>query len=76
MLGGGGVVSARSLALTNGALKGVLVSWERELWPSPDAEALPWDSVLAPDWRKCCVRAGLDHCQLPGPALHCHRMGG
>lgn len=40
------------------AVKGALVSWERELWPSPDAEALPGDSVLSPDWRKCSVRAG------------------
>lgn len=39
------------------AVKGVLVSWERELRPSPDAEALPRDSVLSPDWRKCSVRA-------------------
>lgn len=40
------------------AVKGVLVSWEREPQPSPDAEALPRDSVLSPDWRKCSVRAG------------------
>lgn len=40
------------------AVKGVLVSWERELQPSPDAEALPRDNVMSPDWRKCSVRAG------------------
>lgn len=40
------------------AVKGVLVSWEREPQPSPDAEALPRDSVMSPDWRKCSVRAG------------------
>lgn len=40
------------------AVKGVLVSWEKELQPSPDAEALPRDSVLSPYWRKCSVRAG------------------
>ncbi len=40
------------------AVKGVLVSWERELQPSPDAEALPRDSVMSQDWRKCSVRAG------------------
>lgn len=38
--------------------KGVLVSWERELQPSPDAEALPGDGVMSPGWRKCSVRAG------------------
>lgn len=36
----------------------MLVSWERELRPSPDAEALPGDGILRPDWRKCSVRAG------------------
>lgn len=40
------------------AVKGVLVSWEREPRPSPDAEAVPRDSVLSPGWRKCSVRAG------------------
>ncbi|MEQ2203341.1 hypothetical protein XENOCAPTIV_028822 [Xenoophorus captivus] len=39
-------------------LKGVLVSWEREQRPSPDAETLPRDSILRPDWRKFSVRAG------------------
>lgn len=31
------------------AKKGALVSWERELLPSPDAEALPGDSVMSSD---------------------------
>lgn len=31
------------------AVEGGLVSWERELQPSPDAEALPGDSILRPD---------------------------
>lgn len=39
------------------AKKGALVSWERELLPSPDAEALPGDSVMSSDERKCSVRA-------------------
>lgn len=39
------------------AKKGALVSWERELLPSPDAEALPGDSVMSSDQRKCSVRA-------------------
>lgn len=43
---------------SSSAKKGALVSWERELQPSPDAEALPRDSVMSPDWRKCTVRAG------------------
>lgn len=54
-------VGPRGLSLpghSGSAVKGVLVSWERELRPSPDAEALPRDSVLSPDWRKCSVRAG------------------
>jgi len=40
------------------AVKGVLVSWEKEPRPSPDAEALPRGRVLSPGWRKCTVRAG------------------
>lgn len=50
------------------AVKSMLLSWERELQPRPDAEALPRDSVMSPNWRKCSVRAGrlgLDPCQLP-----------
>lgn len=54
-------VGPRGLSLpghSGSAVKGVLVSWERELGPSPDAERLPRDSVLRPDWRKCSVRVG------------------
>ena len=56
-------------------MKGVLVSWEREPRPSPDAEALPRDGVLSPDWRKCSVRAGKGWAWITVSCLHCRRMG-
>lgn len=60
---------------SSSAVKGVLVSWERELQPSPDAEVLPRDSVMSPDWRKCSVRAGKGWAWITVSCLHCRRMG-
>lgn len=57
------------------AVKGVLVSWERELRPSPDAERLPRDSVLNPDWRKCSVRARQHWAWITVSCLYYCRMG-
>lgn len=57
-------------------VKGVLVSWESKLRPSPDADAVPRDSVLSSDWRKCSVRASEP---VPGSITlgcrHCCRFG-
>lgn len=57
------------------AVKGVLVSWERELRPSPDAEALRRDSVLRPGLEEVQCESRQSWAWITVSCLHCCRMG-